>query len=170
MAIGTVVLCPDLVASPFDRAAVARGLDELELAVALPVVPPGDVDDDPRTAAAHWVAHLSIAIGQAHAAAPLVLVVPGRSGALAPALALSQRAARRAVRAYVLIDAALPSLPADAPTGEWPDAPVHYVASPAAPPDARRQAELRTWTVDPIPDLESRMLADAIGRAVQEWL
>ena len=60
-----------------------------------------------------------------------------------PALGLSQRAARRPVAGYALLDADCPdagALPVD-----WPDAPVHYLASPAAPGPALDHARLRAW-------------------------
>ncbi|MDA8436049.1 MAG: hypothetical protein M0Z98_08700, partial [Actinomycetales bacterium] len=80
----------------------------------------------------------------------------------APAVGFSQRAARRAVSGYVLVDAAVP--PAESRGGDWPDAPVHYVASPAADPLEVNQARLRGWTVHEVPDAGAAAVAGAVVR------
>jgi len=87
-------------------------------------------------------------------------VAGGASGALVPALGLSQKASRRAVSGYILIDAAVP--PADSRGEDWPDAPVHYVASPAAEPLEVNLARLRGWTVHDIESLDPALLAAVI--------
>ena len=149
MSTSTIVLCP-----PLPGASAA--LDPADLADAIldagsglralsPYVPDGEDGDDARTLRAHWVAHLAIALATSGAVAPVLLVLVGSSGALAPALGFSQRAARRSVSGYVLVDAATP--PAESRGGDWPDAPVVYVASPAADPLEVNQARLRGWDV-----------------------
>ena len=80
----------------------------------------------------------------------MLLVLGGESGAMAAAMGFSQKAARRAVSGYVLVDAVVP--PAESRAGDWPDAPVHYVASPAADPLEANQARLRGWTVHEVAD------------------
>jgi len=73
---------------------------------------------------------------------PLVIVAVGDLATLLPAVALAQRAARRQVLAYVLID---PDYP---PVSEgWPDARVYVLASPGVD---LRTAELRGWETGPV--------------------
>lgn len=166
MSTSSIVLCPPLpgVASAYDAADVADALlDDPRCAgiTALsPYVPEGENDDDPRTLRAHWVAHLSIALATGGAVAPVLLVLGGTSGALAPALGFSQKASRRAVSGYVLVDASTPA--ADSGGDDWPDAPVVYVASPAADPLEVNQARLRGWTVREVDALTPSALADAV--------
>ncbi len=70
-------------------------------------------------------------------APPLVIVATGEWAALLPGIALAQRAARRQVRAYVLVDPVLPEV-----SDQWPDARVHVLGSPGFD---LRTAELRGW-------------------------
>ena len=107
---------------------------------------PADLHDDwvPRTAVA-----LTTALREHDAdhAAPLVLVCTGAFAAFAPHLGFAQRAARRSVAGYVLINPALPAL---GTVSDWPDAPVHVVITPDAPAsvlDVERAAHLRGWTI-----------------------
>lgn len=72
---------------------------------------------------------------------PLVIVAEGALALMLPAIALSQRSARRRVSEYVLIDPELPPV-----TDGWPDAPVTVVSSDDAS-DASIQGRLRGWTV-----------------------
>ena len=156
MRTATIVLCPPLPGSvaPYDAADVVDAvLDDPRSADVRAMsldVPDPEAGDDARTARAHWVAHLAIGIAARSARAPVLLVLGGDSGAMAPAVGFSQRAARRGVSGYVLVDAAVP--PAESRGGDWPDAPVHYVASPAADPLEVNQARLRGWTVHEVPD------------------
>jgi hypothetical protein len=72
---------------------------------------------------------------------PLVIVAEGGLALLLPAIALSQRSARRRVSEYVLIDADLPPV-----TDGWPDAPVTVVTDDPQGA-AARQGSLRGWRV-----------------------
>ena len=105
--------------------------------IALPVL----ADDD------SWVARTALAISEMVAAGrlrtPLLLVLTGRLARHAPHLGFAQRAARRAVRGYVLVD---PELPAPGTVSDWPDAPVTVVLAAPENPQARA-AELRGWEV-----------------------
>jgi hypothetical protein len=152
------------VAAAYDGADVVDALlDDSRcagIAALSPYVSDGESDDDPRTLRAHWVAHLSIALAAGGAVAPVLLVLGGTSGVLAPALGFSQKASRRAVSGYVLVDAATPS--ADTGGADWPDAPVVYLASPAADPLEVNQARLRGWAVHELPSLSAHTIADAI--------
>jgi len=162
----TVVLCPPLPSAPepYDTADTADALlDHRALGgrrVLSPAVPETEPGDDARTARAHWIAHLAVALSTSAAQAPVMLVLAGSSGTVTAALGFSQRASRRAVSRYVLVDAAVP--PADDRSGDWPDAPVHYVASPAADPLEVNQARLRGWDVVEVDDLAPTTLADAL--------
>ena len=118
-------------------------------------VPPFDDDDT-------WVARTALAITQACqdqvAGPPLLLVLAESSARHAPQLGFAQRAARRAVRGYVLVD---PELPRPGAVSDWPDAPVTVVLTHAEDPRAR-DAHLRGWEVlvgDP-----SRIIADLAAR------
>ena len=163
----TIVLCPPLPgsASAYDPSDVVDALLDdprsTHVRAMSPFVPAPEAGDDARTVRAHWVAHLAIGLATGGAQAPVLLVLGGDSGALAAALGFSQKAARRAVCGYVLIDAATP--PAESRGGDWPDAPVHYVASPAADPLEVHQARLRGWTVHQVTDLEPLTVADAVA-------
>lgn len=170
MTTASVVLCPPLPGAPVvvDVADVADSLlDDPRLAgvgVMSPHVPDAAPEDDERTATAHWVAHLAIGLATGGAVAPVLLVLAGSAGALAPALGFSQKASRRAVSGYVLVDAAVP--PAESRGGDWPDAPVVFVASPAADPLETNQARLRGWGIVEVPDAWPGTVADAIARIV----
>ena len=163
MTTATVVLCPPLPSAPEPYDTADALLDHRALGgrrVLSPAVPETEPGDDARTARAHWIAHLAVALSTSAAQAPVMLVLAGSSGTVTAALGFSQRASRRAVSRYVLVDAAVP--PADDRSGDWPDAPVHYVASPAADPLEVNQARLRGWDVVEVDDLAPTTLADAL--------
>lgn len=166
MSIATVVLCPPLPGAvpAYDAAVVVDALLDAGLPAGLrvqsPSVPDPEPGDDARTRTAHWVAHLSIALMTGGAVGPLLLVLEGSSGELAPALGFSQKAARRAVGGYVLVDAIVP--PTESRGGDWPDAPVTFLASPAAEPLETNQARLRGWAVREIPDAAAASVGEAL--------
>jgi hypothetical protein len=95
----------------------------------------------------------------------VLLVLGGESGSMAAAMGFSQKAARRAVSGYVLVDAVVP--PAESRAGDWPDAPVHYVASPAADPLEANQARLRGWAVHEVADAAPGTVAAVIATIAQ---
>jgi hypothetical protein len=169
---GTVALCPPLPLAPApdgpDLPDLADALlDDPRLSgvrVLLPAVPDAAPDDDRRTANAHWVAHLAIGLATGGAVAPVLLVLVGAAGELAPALGFSQKASRRAVSGYVLVDAVVP--PAESRGGDWPDAPVVYVASPSADPLQANQARLRGWDVVEVSDASAPAIAETLARIV----
>lgn len=137
---------------------VLIGTTSHHVAAALPgavTVPPFDDDDT-------WVARTALAITQACQAQvafpPLLLVFCGSSARYAPHLGFAQRAARRAVRGYVLID---PELPRPGAVSDWPDAPVIVVLSAQDGP-REHDAHLRGWEVlvgDP-----SSVITDLVAR------
>jgi hypothetical protein len=115
------------------------------------VITPGcpDVDDalDLRDLAdGDWVAHTAIGLTRALARGlahqPLLLVTAGERCVDVPRLGFAQRASRRAVRGYVLID---PTLPTPGAAPDWPDAPVTVVLTGES--DAGHAARLRGWDV-----------------------
>lgn len=167
MSTSTIVLCPPLPGQEpaYDGADVVDAILDDARAAGLRALSPyatADAADDERTQRAHWVAQLAVALTTAGIVPPVLLVLGGASGAMAPALGFAQKASRRAVSGYVLVDAATP--PADAGGGDWPDAPVAYVASPAADPLEVNQARLRGWDVVEVASLAPAALADAVLR------
>lgn len=177
-----VVLCPPLTSdtpSPTWHEALAHDLAEIGIPVLRPGVhvPPLDHGNDPdaptgaapdpstdRMALAAWVADQAVAITAAGLDRPLILVATGPATAALPALGFSQRASRRSVVTYVMVDGPLPGVgPA---TGDWPDAPVLCVLHdcPAELDEAvATGARLRGWQVrreDPVP---------ALVALVQRW-
>src|SRR5687768_9164856 len=65
-------------------------------------------DDDAPPYAVRYVASAAAQIAAASPAAPLLLVAHSGAGYLLPQLGFTQRAARRAVRGYVFLDAGIP--------------------------------------------------------------
>lgn len=113
-----------------------------------PVDPiPGSVSLEPLADDDTWVARTALAITEACqqriATPPLLLVFTGPHARHAPHIGFAQRAARRAVRGYVLID---PEFPAPGAVTDWPDAPVTVVLDDPQDPRAR-DATLRGWEV-----------------------
>ena len=106
-----------------------------------------------------WVARTAIAITaavqQSLLTPPLLLVFAGEHARQAPHLGFAQRAARRSVHGYVLID---PALPTPGSVSDWPDAPVTVVLS-EPDTDIERDSRLRGWEVhigepvDPVVDI-----------------
>ncbi len=151
----TVVLCPAL-----DPGAPDGQRRELAAALAgwgIPVVIPhrqsrnGAEASDERLGIAAWVADQAVAITAAQVEGPLMLVSAGDANRAVPALGYSQRASRRSVVAYVLVDGPLPD--ASRAGRDWPDAPVVHVTTPGADAAPAAAARLRGWSTldaDPI--------------------
>lgn len=160
MTIGTVVLLPPAhLPGAWDEVWPTRRELAAELMAygvnvyVVPEAPPIDRDLDVRTATAHWVAHNAMTLTADQPERPVLLVASGAAGALMPALGFSQKASRRPVAGYVVIDGVLPK----AGAGDWPDAPVTYIATATnsevaaraqAARDTLHQAELRGWTIE----------------------
>jgi hypothetical protein len=168
----TIVVCPPLPGSPasYDPADLVDALLDDPRSAGLRTmsldVPDPESDDDPRTVRAHWVAHLAIGLATSGAKAPVLLVLGGASGALAAAVGFSQKASRRAVSGYVLVDAVVPA--ADARIDDWPDAPVHFVASPASDPLEANQARLRGWSVHEVADADPATVGAVIAAIARD--
>lgn len=176
-----VVLCPPLTRDtpvPPWHDDLARRLARLGTPTLRPSVdhtargpaPGSDVGSGPpdpsqhRLALAAWVADQAVALTAAGVDQPLILVASGPATAGLPALGFSQRASRRSVVTYVMVDGPLPQ--AGPATGDWPDAPVVCVQhASTAELDAAvtTGARLRGWTV------VHEAPAAAISRLVQRW-
>lgn len=166
--VGTVVLLPaaELPATPFepwgDQRSIAGGLVGYGVnTYVVPAPEPADPGLDLKTATAHWVAHIALNLTQAQPIKPILLVAHGAAGQLLPAIGFAQKASRRPVAGYVVIDGQLPKVGA----ADWPDAPVTFIrtnnandaassgsgtlpmAGEVEPQDPARVAELRGWTV-----------------------
>lgn len=90
-----------------------------------------------------WVAHCALELAQG-SRQPELLVAYGGAGRMLAALGFSQRASRRRVVGYVLVDGELPR----AGVPDWPDAPVTYIGTRES-----HLAELRGWDLLPGEDL-----------------
>jgi hypothetical protein len=161
----TVVLCPALDPGAPDglRRELAGVLAGWGLPAVIPHRQPRDGAEltDERLGIAAWVADQAVAITAAQVEGPLILVSSGDANRAVPALGYSQRASRRGVVAYVLVDAPLPD-PSRAGT-DWPDAPVIHVTSPGLDSAAAESAKLRGWSTvagDPI---------DVVTRIARGW-
>lgn len=123
------------------------------------VTPLGAVVLDPLPDDDTWVARTCLAITavctEGRATPPLLLVLEGERARHAPALGFAQRAARRSVCGYVLIDPTLP-----APGSDWPDAPVTVVLTQASD-QTERDARLRGWEV--VTGEPNAVIADLVG-------
>jgi hypothetical protein len=113
-----------------------RALDVDDLDALTVVPPPGE---------APLAARVCAEITRLAPEPPLVIVAAGDQAALLPSVALAQRAARRRVAAYVLVDPQYPEV-----CEGWPDARVHVLGSPEF---ALRTAELRGWETGPVTGL-----------------
>jgi len=82
---------------------------------------------------------------------PLIIIAVGELATLLPAVALAQRAARRQVLGYVLIDPEYPAV-----SEGWPDARVHALGSPGVD---LRTAELRGWETGPVTGLRDLIVS-----------
>ncbi|TDE08954.1 hypothetical protein [Jiangella asiatica] len=153
---GTVVLVP----GPLDPDSVWA-----DVASRLPysaVAPDGAADRPPY--AVGWVASLAAPLHASAPRGPLVVVGHGTAGPLLPALARTQRAARRHVGGYVFVDATLPRpgapsqldllRAADPDTADAAHAALHEPGTATWPPAAARPRDHDFWTerLPPAPD------------------
>lgn len=162
--IGSVVLLPatpdssvssgDPRVSETDRRTVAAELMAYGVNVhCVPQTPATEEVLDPRSATAHWVAHIAMNLGEAQPERPILLVAYGAGGPMLPALGFSQKASRRPVAGYVVVDDELPR----AGSADWPDAPITYIRTSDEFRDHAHQAELRGWTVEATDDVSATL-------------
>lgn len=120
------------------------------------VSPIADQADGELDLAGLYVAHCALALAKIPGRPPTLLAAFGGAGRMVAALGFAQRAARRKVVGYALIEAELPT----SGVQDWPDAPVTYIGEREAV-----VAGLRGWDVlsgqDPAADL--RQVAAACG-------
>lgn len=83
-----------------------------------------------------WVAHCALELATDPGRPPVLLVAFGGAGRMLTALGFAQKASRRRVVGYVIVDGDLPK----PGVADWPDAPVTYVGSREA-----AAASLRGW-------------------------
>ncbi len=103
----------------------------------VPAMPDSGVTGDLDLAGA-YVAHCALDLAHPSYRPPALLVAPMGAGRMLPALGFSQKASRRRIVGYVLVDAELPK----AGVTDWPDAPVTYVGTHES-----ALAQLRGWDV-----------------------
>lgn len=129
--------------TPTDRRSLAAELIAYGVNVhQVPAVPPTDDELDPRSATAHWVAHIAMDLTAEQPERPVLLVAYGGGGPMLPALGFSQKASRRPVSGYVIVDDELPKVG----SADWPDAPITFIATGPDHADNAHQAKLRGWT------------------------
>jgi hypothetical protein len=109
----------------------------------------------PATGDAPLTARVCAEITRLTPTPPLLIVTEGAYSALLPAIALAQRAARRRVLGYVLIDPEYPPV-----TEAWPDARVHVLGSAGA---ELRTAELRGWETGSVTGLRDLIELLCVG-------
>lgn len=116
---------------------------QVQILPGLPDDAAGDLD-----LAGMYVAHCALSLAADQSRPPVLLAAYGDAGRMVAALGFAQRAARRKVVGYALIEADLPK----AGVQDWPDAPVTYIGSRES-----AMAGLRGWDVlagqDPAADL-----------------
>ncbi len=112
----------------------------------LPAAP--DTADSALDMAGAYVAHCALQLAADTARTPVLLVAHGAAGRMVSALGFAQKASRRRVLGYALIEADLPK----AGVQDWPDAPVTYIGSREAV-----LAGLRGWDVLPGDDVPAEL-------------
>ena len=174
MSTSSIVICPPAPGESrvFDHDGLGVELTSVAQTLAANVLTVPAVDyletDDLRTQRAHWVAALAVAMSAAQLTTPIALVLVGAAGALAPAVGFSQRAARRSVSGYLMVDADVPTI--GGAHEDWPDAPVSYLYSPTAHALTVNQARLRGWHVVSMTDAGPCTVTDAIAAVVPTLL
>ncbi|MFC3998082.1 hypothetical protein ACFOVU_19285 [Nocardiopsis sediminis] len=97
-----------LLHSPLSTAAQWGGLPGELRALGAHVTVPEITDDDRPPYAARYIARASLEIAANAPGGPLLLAAAGAAGPLLPGIGAAQRAARRPIAGYLLIDALLP--------------------------------------------------------------
>lgn len=138
-----IALLPALPGEPWSWREIAAELAAYGFDVHIVNDCPSDADNE-LDLAGLWVAHCALELARTEGRPPVLLVAHGGAGRMLSALGFSQRAARRRVAGYALVEAELPK----AGVQDWPDAPVTYIGSREA-----ALAELRGWDVLPGGDI-----------------
>ena len=112
------------------------------------VAPLPDNADSELDLAGAYVAHCALDLAATTGRPPVLLVAQGGAGRMVAALGFAQKASRRRVLGYVLVDAELPK----SGVQDWPDAPVTYIGEREAV-----VAGLRGWDLLPADDVPARL-------------
>lgn len=132
----TIALLPPMPGESWSWREVAAELAAYNYPVRIVAALPETSPSDGLDLAGAWVAHCALELATDVGRPPVLLVAHGEAGRMLTALGFAQKASRRRVVGYVLVDADLPK----AGVADWPDAPVTYIGSREA-----RAAELRGW-------------------------
>ncbi|MEZ5184866.1 MAG: hypothetical protein R2720_03900 [Candidatus Nanopelagicales bacterium] len=143
-----IVLLPPLPGEQWSRRETAAELAAYNFQIKLISELPAETIDGDLDLAGAWVAHCALEMAQKADRSPALLVAQGGAGRMLAALGFSQRASRRRVVGYVVVDGELPK----ADVQDWPDAPVTYIGDRES-----HLADLRGWEVLPNDDLGARL-------------
>jgi hypothetical protein len=147
-----IALLPDLPGEDWSWREVAAELAAYNhRVVILPALPDPAGNGDLDLAGA-YVAHCALALAAIADRPPTLLVAHGGAGRMVTALGFSQKASRRRVVGYALVEAEFPKPGVQ----DWPDAPVTYIGSSQA-----ALAELRGWEVKAGDDIAADLRAVA---------
>jgi hypothetical protein len=138
----TAVLLPS---TDWDPSALAAELVGAGMPCVVPDIAAIPADLPAQLADARRIALTAIWLNTHAVPGPITVVAHGSGARLLPAFGFSQRAGHRLVVGYVIVDAAPP-----APAQDWPDAPVWWVHTSAAPQavaQAALSAQLRGFRV-----------------------
>lgn len=147
----TIALLPAVPGQPWSWRETAAELAAYHHRVRIVPDLPGDTSGDLDLAGA-WVAHCALDLATEPGRPPVLLVAAGAAGRMMAALGFAQKASRRRVVGYVIVDGELPK----AGVQDWPDAPVTYIGAREA-----HLAELRGWEVLDGNDLGGQLRAVA---------
>jgi hypothetical protein len=148
----TIALLPPVPGEDWPRREVAAELAAYNHRVRIvPDLGESTVDGDLDLAGA-WVAHCALELATDPGRPPVLLVAHGTAGRMLAALGFAQKASRRRVVGYVIVEGELPRQGVQ----DWPDAPVTYIGEQES-----HLADLRGWDVLPADDLASRLRAVA---------
>lgn len=149
----TIALLPGLPGEQWSWREIAAELAAYNFEVHIVSESDADGTESALDLAGLWVAHCALELARDEARPPVLLVAQGGSGRMLNALGFSQRASRRRVAGYALVDAELPKPGVQ----DWPDAPVTYVGTREA-----AMAELRGWDVLPGGDIAADLRTVAL--------
>ncbi len=133
-----IALLPALPGEDWSWREVAAELAAYNYAVRIVSDCPADSVQSELDLAGLWVAHCAMDLARDEGRPPVLLVAHGGAGRMLAALGFAQRASRRRVAGYVLVEADLPRPGVQ----DWPDAPVTYVGDAES-----AMARLRGWEV-----------------------
>ncbi|MFN8184497.1 MAG: hypothetical protein U0R23_08760 [Candidatus Nanopelagicales bacterium] len=144
----TIALLPPVPGEDWARREVAAELAAYNHRIRIvPDLAGSPVEGDLDLAGA-WVAHCALELATDPGRPPVLLVAHGTAGRMLAALGFAQKASRRRVVGYVIVDGDLPRQGVQ----DWPDAPVTYIGERES-----QLADLRGWDVLPADDLAGQL-------------